>query len=199
MGNKRIEDIFNFSAEECITEIKRKREFTKEFTKDELNMSISEFWNKYSNIYKDCREENGLNAKSIPIYGFLNYFDEYIDREMIYCSIFRYFNLIKQKNNSFKIVSGGDDYEDYKFTIKGDSKFTDVLDKIYKVVRKTHITWLKLWNEYMDSDRCEFYVEGDYLMSEFIIRNADKYGISYYYLGSGDNDIDVSWIEKKWI
>jgi hypothetical protein len=198
MGNKRIEDIFNFSAEECITEIKIKGN-KKEFTKDELNMSISEFWNKYSNIYKDCREENSLNAKSIPISGFLNYFDEYIDREMIYCSIFRYFNLIKQKNNSFKIVGEGDDYEDYKFTIKGDSKFTDVLDKIYKIVRKTHITWMKLWKEYWDSDRCEFYVEGDYLMSEFIIRNSDKYGIDYCYLGSGDNDIDVIRIEKEWI
>ena len=58
---------------------------------------------------------------------------------------------------------------------------------------------MKLWKEYWSSDRCEFYVEGDYLMSEFIIRNSDKYGIDYCYLGSGDNDIDVIRIEKEWI
>ena len=169
-------------------------------------MSITEFWDKYSNNYDNgaFKEEKGLNTKCIPMFGLFNYFNEHIDREMIYCSMFRYFDLIKQKNNSFKIVGLNDDYilegiEDYTFTINGNSKLSDMLSKIYKIVRKNHIDWMKMWKKHMDSDHCEFYVEGDHLMSEFIIRNADKYGIDYYYLGSGDNDINVSWIEKEWI
>ena len=172
---------------------------------DELNMTLNEFWDKYSDNYEDGyhREEKQEDSRYIPLKGFLSYFNEGLDKEMVYCSVFRWFDLIKQKNGFYKVVGITDDYickdiADYKFNIKGDSKLSNMLDKILKKVKQDHIDLMEAWGKYMDSDRCEFYVE-DYHMSEFIIRNADKYGIDYYYLGSGDADINICSIKNEWI
>ena len=210
MDNKSfVDDIFNFSVADALAEVKKAEERRKRkekiFTMDELNMTLNEFWDKYSDNYEDGyhREEKHEDSRHIPLKGFLSYFNEGLDKEIVYCSVFRWFDLIKQKNGFYKVVGITDDYvckdiADYKLNVKGDSKLSNMLDKIFKKVKQDHIDLMKAWKKFMDSDRCEFYVE-DYHMSEFIIRNADKYGIDYYYLGSGDADINICSIKNEWI
>lgn len=212
-----IDKLFDFSAADALEEI-RKLERTnveigsflwynsyKKFNKEEImNISISEFWSKYFDSYDNgyLNKEPNYAAMSIPVSDLLAYFNEDIEKELIYCSVFRNFALVKKKN-WFKIVGLDNNwviYDDIKdeFNCKGYFKMSDMLYKMLQIVRQHHIDFFKNYEHCQDGDHGDYCVER-WVMAEFIIRNADKYGIEYYYLESSKNDIGIYNIKKKWI
>lgn len=210
MGN--FDDLFNFTVEEALgatrircpwydVDLRTLLWDTKyrQFKKDELlNMTVAEFWEKYSEEYDngtiDCYEAIG-----IPVYDMLEYFNEGLDREMVYCSVFRNFALAKNKS-WFKIIGLDNNwvmwkYVKDKFNCKGNITMGEMLNILYEAVREMHIDFFKDYDHCNEGDK-DLCVERK-VMFEFIIRNAEKYDIEYHY--ESVEEMYIYSIGKRWI
>lgn len=209
-----FEELFSFTVEEAMEATERLKENEeyrawrecyesnqKVFKNENLmNMTLKQFWNEFSFIYKPMGKDS-YNSIVIPVYGFIDYFNEGIDREMIYCSVFRnfaltnngtWFNIVGLDNNRVIMY---DDIE-YKFNCRCDTKVGEMLDKLYNIVRQHHIDFLKTYDHCEDGEYIPMYVERR-VMCEFILRNAEKYDIDY--LKEDEDNLHVYGIGKKWI
>lgn len=208
----KFDELFSFTVEDALAETERKREIEengemkwyvrnqKVFKNENLmNMTLKEFWNEFSFIYKPMGKDS-YDSRVIPVYGFIDYFNEGIDREMIYCSVFRNFALTN--NGTWFNIVGLDNnwvmYDDieYKFNCRCDTKVGEMLDKLYNIVRQHHIDFLKTYDHCEDGEYIPMYVERR-VMCEFILRNAEKYDIDY--LKEDEDNLHVYGIGKRWI
>lgn len=205
-----FEDLFSFSVEDALAETERKREREendemkwivrnqKVFKNENLmNMTLTEFWDEFSLFYKPLGKDE--STRVIPVYGFIDYFNEGLDREMIYCSVFRNFALTK-KGTWFNIVGLDNNwvmYDDieYKFKCRCDTKVGEMLDKLYEMVMQHHIDFFKDYDHCWDGDK-NLWVERR-VMCEFILRNAEKYDIEYMNEEAGY--LEIYSIGKRWI
>lgn len=202
-----FDELFSFTVEDALVleETRKEREEwvvrnQKVFKNENLmNMTLKQFWNEFSFIYKPMGKDS-YNSIVIPLYGFIDYFNEGIDREMIYCSVFRNFALTN--NGTWFNIVGLDnnwvmwDEIEYKFNCRCDTKVGEMLDKLYNIVRQHHIDFLKTYDHCDDGDKLPMCVERR-VMCEFILRNAEKYDIEY--MNEEDGELQVYWIRKRWI
>lgn len=200
-----FDELFSFSVEDALAETEIKREEwvvrNQEVFKNEnlMNMTLKQFWNEFSFIYKPMGKDS-YDSRVIPVYGFIDYFNEGIDREMIYCSVFRNFALTN--NGTWFNIVGLDnnwvmwDEIEYKFNCRCDTKVGEMLDKLYNIVRQHHIDFFKTYDHCNDGDKLPMCVERR-VMCEFILRNAEKYDIEY--MNEDEGELQVYWIRKRWI
>ena len=200
-----FEELFSFTVEDALAleETRKEREEwvvrNQRVFKNEnlMNMSLKAFWDEFSLFYKPLGKDE--SSRVIPVYGFIDYFNEGLDREMIYCSVFRNFAL--KKNGTWFNIVGLDNnwvmYDDieYKFNCRCDTKVGEMLDKLYDIVMQHHIDFFKTYDHCNDGDKL-MYVERR-VMCEFILRNAEKYDIEY--MNEEDGELQVYHIGKRWI
>jgi hypothetical protein len=209
-----FDELFSFTAAEALAEVKKgdygylddylyfEKDTRPYIAEGVLDTTLTEFWDLFSDVYMSgyFRDRKGYEALVVPILHYTNYFKEYIDREMVYCSVFRNFAIQKTKSR-FKIIGLNNNwvYREYvkdEFTCKGNTTVRELLDKIYQIVRQHYIDFFKDYDHCMDGDHGPLLVERT-VMFEFIIRNAEKFGIDYYY--ENDTEVYVPKIIKRWV
>ena len=180
--------------------------------KEEIrNLTIEEFWEKYSNDYDYITEkaENeffGEYCKTVVMY-IGDFYEDGIDRDILVYSDYQHFEFSR-----IEYFDEDDDFVDYNYSLcarnegspveyQPDAKMSDVFGDIYNEVKERY---LRLFNDMKSYIEDEEYDGEDVLSSEFdtleidfIEQNADKLGIEYYY--DDRWDMHITKIEKVWI
>ena len=166
-----------------------------------LYMTVADFFKSYSGkcelLHNPCESED-LMTKTIPISELFSFVGNEVYREMLYCSNFRFIRLSRIDYGFYRVWNEPDKYAEEDMIFKSDTMMREVLYSIFLHVKQIHQGLLYGYNDYYHSDRCEYYVE-DPLLSEFITRNADKYGIDYYFIDKDDTEVNIVSIDKEWI
>ena len=180
--------------------------------KEEIrNLTIEEFWQKYSKDYDYVVEEyeneyfDGY-CKSVLLY-IGDFYEDGIDRDMLMHSDYQHFDF--SRNEYF---DEDEDYVGYDYSVcarnegspveyQPDTKMSDVFAAIYDEVKERHLAVfndMKSWIEDEEYDGERVLSRAfDTLMMDFIELYADRLGIEYYYDDCWR--MHITKMEKVWI
>lgn len=169
----------------------------------ESGITIDDFWAVYAKYASDFYEKDGgkiPTTLTIPIADFFEYYiKKQVDREMLYCSLFRKFDLFMTHYGYVGLTYPKPEGETSEFVrmYNPDTQLRTVIQDILSEVKQRYIALLC---QKQDSE-----VEGNLLgipiddyRCEFITRNMDKYGIECYIDPDGEY-LYVGKIEKEWV
>lgn len=174
--------------------------------KEEIrNLTIEEFWEKYSKEYDNEKYETDSAYWIITQMYIGDFYEDGFDRDILIYSNYKCFEISK-----IEYFDEGGEYDGYNYSVcamcEGNSveyhpgtKMSDVFDAIYDEVKEGHLEMFNALKSYIEDeeDECLLSREFDLLEMDFIELYADKLGIEYYY----DEywNMHITKIEKVWI
>ena len=176
--------------------------------KDEIkNLTIEEFWKKYSDKYDKDKGEFDCTYWQSAVMYIGDFYEDGIDRDMLVNSAYQHFEV--SQNEYF---DEDDDYLGYDYSVcamyegapveyEPEAKMSDVFGDIYYEVKERYLEVfndMKSWIEDEEYDgKRVLSREFDTLMMDFIELYADRLGIEYYYDDCWR--MHITKIEKVWI
>ena len=170
----------------------------------ESGITIDEFWAEYPEYTSDFYEKDGEKlptALTVPIADFFEYYiKKHADREMLYCSLYRKFDLFMTQYGYVGVTYSRPDGKASEFVMSMYNPDTQLRTVIQDILHEVKQRYIAMLCQKQDSE-----VEGNLLgipiddyRCEFITRNMDKYGIECYKDPDGEY-LYVGKIEKEWV
>ena len=180
--------------------------------KEEIkNLTLDEFWDKYSKNYDYVVEEYENEyfdkyCKSVLMY-IGNFYENGIDRDLLVYSDYQHFDFSK---NEYFDEDG--DFVGYDYSVCArnegspveyhpNTKMSDVFGAIYDELKERHLEMFNDMKSWIEDDEFDgksvLSREFHTLKIDFIKRNADRLGIEYYY--DDYYNMHITKIEKVWI
>jgi hypothetical protein len=173
--------------------------------KEEIrNLTIEEFWEKYSKNYENEEYETDSEYCKWARMSIGDFYEDGIDRDMLEYSDYRGFVVSK-----IEYFDEDGNYVDYEYSVCAgyeggpveyhpNTKMSDVFGAIYDEVKEEYLKLFKyIKSEIEDMDfGVKLYKDEDAFKMDFIELYADKLGIEYEY--DYYYDMYITKIEKVW-
>ena len=169
-------------------------------------ITIDDLWAEYSEYATDFCEVEGEKIPTvlrIPIADcFKHYIKKHADREMLYCSPFREFDIFMSPYGYAGVCDAKTEDGEEPFDVcmyNSNTPLRIILQHLLHEVKQRYTAMLCQVIKMQDEDRFLGIPKSDYRW-EFFKRNVDKYGIECYIDPDDEEEhIYVGKIEKEWI
>lgn len=177
--------------------------------KEEIrNMTIEEFWEKYSTDYNNEEYKSDSEYYKWATMSIRDFYEDGIDRDMLECSDYSSFVVSK-----IEYFDEDGNYVDYEYSVGAgyeggsveyhpNTKMSDVFGAIYDEVKEEYLKLFKYIKSYTEDMGDEYflgvqlYKDEDAFKMDFIELYADKLGIEYEY--DYCYNMYITKIEKEW-